>query len=171
MKKRMSVCVSAALAVFLALTPAAPAADGDFADAMAKYDAEEFEGARAYFERLAERGHSGAETMLGVMYFNGQGIEADPAFAAIWFFKAARKGNPNAQLAFGSLHIRGIGVSQSLVKAHKWLALAEARSEGEVTGEAARLRKEIEALMTAEELARARANAQSWRPVVASGND
>lgn len=171
MKKRTSVCVSAAVAIFLALTSAAPAADGDFADAMTKYDAEEFETAHDEFERLAERGHSGAETMLGVMYFNGEGVGADPAFAAIWFFKAARKGNPNAQLAFGSLHIRGIGVSQSLVKAHKWLALAEARSEGEVKREAARLRKEIEALMTEDELGRARATAQSWRPVVASGND
>lgn len=171
MKKRMSVCVSAALAVFLALTPAAKAADGDFEDAMADYDAEQFDAARGHLERLAERGHSGAETMLGVMYFNGQGVKADPAFAAIWFFKAARKGNPNAQLAFGSLHIRGIGVGQSLVKAHKWLFLAETRSEGEVKGEAARLRTEIEALMTEDEIARARANAQSWRPVVASGSD
>ena len=65
----------------------------------------------------------------------------------------------------------GIGVGQSLVKADKWLALAEARSEGDVKGEAARLRTEIEALMTTEEIGRARANAQSWRPVVASGSD
>jgi hypothetical protein len=115
---------------------------------------------------LAKGGHSGAETMLGVMYFAGQGVDQNQSFAAIWFYKASRKGNPNAHLAFGSLHIRGLGVLQNLSKAYKWLILAAERGEGAVASEAQRLLDEIGALMSDEQRSRAIAEANAWRPII-----
>lgn len=161
--RRAIAAVAFALWVFPAM-----AEDNTFEAAIAAYELDQFESARRGFEQLAERGHAGAETMLGVMYFNGEGVEADAAFAAIWFYKASRKGDAHAQLALGSLHIRGVGVSQNLSKAYKWLALAEARSDGDVKAEARRLKQEIQGLMSEDQLRDARDEVKSWRPIVSA---
>ncbi len=147
------------------------AAAGELEDAVVAYQAGDYASAHPVFMELARAGHSGAETMLGVMYFGGQGVEQNPSFAAIWFYKACRKGNPNAHLAFGSLHIRGIGVLQNLSKAYKWLVLAAERGEGAVASEARRLLAEIGALMSEEQRRRALAEAEAWRPIIAPGAD
>ncbi len=73
-----------------------------------------FNPAHREFLSLAERGHAGAEFMLGAMRFYGKGVQRNDALAAVWFHKSAIKGNPSGQLAFGSLHIRGLGVKGRL---------------------------------------------------------
>lgn len=144
----------------------AGASAGEFEDAVVAYQASDYATAYPVFMDLASAGHSGAETMLGVMYFGGQGVEKNESFAAIWFFKASRKGNPNAHLAFGSLHIRGVGVLQNLSKAYKWLLLAAERGEGAVASEANRLLVEIGTLMSDAQRERAIAEARAWRPII-----
>ncbi|MDA1131994.1 MAG: tetratricopeptide repeat protein [Proteobacteria bacterium] len=141
------------------------------APALAEYDA----GVRAYtsgnfvqalaeFRESARRGHSGAEFMLGVQYFNGAGVEHDPATAAIYFHLAAEKGLPAAQLAFGSIHIRGVGVWQNLVRAHYWLTLAVESGDPDLKAEAVALRNATARLMTTDELTQAAELAAAWRP-------
>lgn len=150
------------------VTGSAGASAGEFEDTVVAYQAGDYAAAYPVFMELARAGHSGAETMLGIMYFNGQGVEQNSSFAAIWFYKASRKGNPNAHLAFGSLHIRGVGVLQSLSKAYKWLILAAERGEGAVASEAARLLAEIGTLMNEEQRQRAISEAKAWRPILLS---
>ncbi|MCH8862190.1 MAG: sel1 repeat family protein [Proteobacteria bacterium] len=159
------------LAVIVALSVSsvwmtAGASAGEFEDAVVAYQASDYAAAYPAFMDMASAGHSGAETMLGVMYFGGQGVERNESFAAIWFFKASRKGNPNAHLAFGSLHIRGVGVLQNLSKAYKWLLLAAERGEGAVASEANRLLTEIGTLMSDAQRQRAIAEAKAWRPII-----
>lgn len=161
-----SILAAVALGASLVFVSAGALAD-EFEDAVVAYQAGDYASAYPVFMNMAGAGNSSAETMLGVMYFNGQGVEQNESFAAIWFYKAARKGNPNAHLAFGSLHIRGVGVLQNLGKAYKWLFLAAERGEGEVASEATRLLSEIGTLMSEEERERAISEAKAWRPIAA----
>lgn len=153
------------LAAGLTVATAVQAADYD--TGVAAFDQGDFARALAELRPLTERGHPGAEFMLGAMYFYGKGVPGDPGTAAVWFAKAARQGNASAQLAFGSLHIRGIGVKQDLVKAHMWLSLAATSNLPGLAQQAALLREDAARLMTPEERDAARRLAQGWRPVKA----
>ncbi len=130
----------------------------DFANAVVAYDQGKFNPARTEFRGLAQRGHAGAEFMLGAMYFYGKGVQRNDAVAAIWFHKAAIKGNPSGQLAFGSLHIRGLGVRQDLVKAYGWLTVAANHAIPGLQQQAIVLRDEAARLMKPDEIA----DAQRW---------
>ncbi len=130
----------------------------DFNGAVVAYDRGKFDPARSEFLHLAQRGHAGAEFMLGAMYFYGKGVRRDDAIAAIWFHKAAIKGNPSGQLAFGSLHIRGLGVRQDLVKAYGWLTVAANHAIPGLQQQAVALRDEAARLMQPGEIT----DAQRW---------
>jgi len=128
-------------------------ARADFNSAVVAYGLGKFLSARSDFLALAEKGHAGAEFMLGVMRFYGKGVPPDDALAAIWFYKAAIKGNPTGQLAFGSLHIRGLGVRQDLVKAYGWLTVASNQAIPGLQKQAIALRDETSHLMNSVEIA------------------
>lgn len=156
-----------ALVLAAGLTVSAAAQAADYDSGVAAFDRGDFVRALAELRPLTERGHPGAEFMLGAMYFYGKGVPGDPSTAAVWFAKAARQGNASAQLAFGSLHIRGIGVKQDLVKAHMWLSLAATSNLPGLAQQANLLREDAARLMSSEERDAARRLAQGWRPVKA----
>jgi len=153
------------LALALAILAAGPARAADYDAGIAAYDRGDFARALAEFKPLTERGHPGAEFMLGAMYFYGKGVPADPGVAAVWFAKAARQGFASAQLAFGSLHIRGLGVRQDLVKANMWLTLAANSDIPGLAQQAVTLRDESARLMSQQERDLARQQANDWRPI------
>ncbi len=136
--------------------PLSAPARADFNGAVVAYDHGKFDPARSEFQHLAQRGHAGAEFMLGAMYFYGKGVQRNDAIAAIWFHKAAIKGNPSGQLAFGSLHIRGLGVRQDLVKAYGWLTVAANHAIPGLQQQALALRDEAARLMQPGEVADAK---------------
>src|SRR5688572_26351017 len=115
----MKRLLAAAVLVCIAALPGL--AHATYEDGLTAYEEGRFDYALREFRTLAHRGHPGAEFMLGVMHFNGFGVDRDEVVAAIYFRQAAEQGDPGAQLAFGSLHIRGIGVFQNLIEARKWL--------------------------------------------------
>jgi len=131
-------------------------AHADFNNAVIAYDMGKYRVARKNFLTLAEKGHAGAEFMLGVMRFYGRGVKANDALSAIWFYKSAIKGNPTGQLALGSLHIRGLGVRQDLVRAYGWLSLAANQAIPGLQQKAIALRDKIANLMNSEEIEDAR---------------
>jgi len=138
-----------------------------YTEGMQAYEATRFEDAMQEFRRLAARGHAGAEFMLGVMYFQGQGLNRDQSIAGVWFYKSALKGHAGAQLALGSIHIRGIGVYQDLSEAYKWLTLAAERGVGDISQKALALRKDAALLMTPDEIAEAVSAAKDFNPIQA----
>ena len=138
-------------------------ARADFANAVVAYDQGSFSPARREFLGLAQRGHAGAEFMLGAMYFYGKGVPRNDAIAAIWFHKAAIKGDASGQLAFGSLHIRGLGVRQNLVKAFSWLTVAANHAIPGLQQQAITLRDEAARLMKPDEIADAKRWASSFK--------
>lgn len=156
----MKRLATALLAIFCLTAQAAPS----YEKAVVAYDQGRFEDALAAFSALAERGHRGAEFMLGAMYFYGKGVPKNDKFAAIWFQKAAVKGDPNGQLAFGSLYIRGVGVQQDLVRAYAWLSIAAGTKVAGLQRQAVMLRDEAARLMQPRDIERARELAKDYQP-------
>ncbi|MCL2075475.1 MAG: sel1 repeat family protein [Betaproteobacteria bacterium] len=70
--------------------------------------------------QMAEAGDVRAQTDLGFMYAEGQGVPQDFQEAANWFRKAADKGYVVAQFSLGSMYDNGEGVRQDLRQALNW---------------------------------------------------
>ena len=57
----------------------------------------DFAVAAAWFRKAAEKGLSGAQYELGMMYKEGRGVQKDSVKAVEWLGKAAKQGNVHAQ--------------------------------------------------------------------------
>ena len=55
----------------------------------------------------AEAGDADAQTNLGVMYANGDGVPEDYTEAAAWYRKAAEQGHADAQFTLGQMYFTG----------------------------------------------------------------
>ena len=159
MVSRLSAVIALALWVLCSAAPAR----ADYEAGIRHYESKRYADAIQEFSVLAERGHSGSEFMIGVMYFYGTGVPKDTGIAAVWFFKSALKGHPPAQLAFGSVHIRGVGVEQSLTDAYVWLTLASQSNVPGLVTQALTLRSDAEKGMNAEQIEDARRRASKWQ--------
>ena len=63
--------------------------------------------------RRAQNGDASAQFDLGMMYFNGQGVERDFKKAMQWFRKPAERGITNAQLKLGIMFDNGDGMPEN----------------------------------------------------------
>ncbi len=63
---------------------------------------------------------------LGKAYFNGLGVERNPAEAARWFKKAADLGEPDSMYHLGVMYRDGIGVEPNEGKSKEYFSKAEA---------------------------------------------
>ena len=72
----------------------------------------------------ANAGSSSAALLLGLMYLNGDGVEANDNVAFWWLRLAAEQGEPIAQNSLGSLFERGQGVDTDAGEAAFWYAQA-----------------------------------------------
>ena len=83
-------------------------------------EAEEAEAAE-WFRLAAEQGHSGAQYMLGRMYYHGHGVPKDDAEATKWILHAAEQEHPEAQHFLGGMYRWGEGgLSEDYAEAGKW---------------------------------------------------
>ena len=110
--------------------------------------------------QLANQGNTSAQTYLGVMYHNGQGVPQDYAQAVKWYRLAADQGNANAQSNLGVMYAKSQGVPRDLVLAHMWSNLAAA--QGDEDGESNR--DIIAKLMFPSQIERAQELARNWKP-------
>ena len=154
----------AALLLAMLLNALPVMAQEGFEEATAAFSAGKFDHALNEFRSLAEGGHSEAEFMLGVMYFQGRAVAQNRAIAAVWFHKSALKGHGGAQLALGSVNIRGVGVYQNLHEAYKWLTLAALSSSSDIKEKAVILLQDAGRLMTPDEIRVAKSSASDFEP-------
>jgi TPR repeat protein len=82
----------------------------------------EFGKALEIFRPLAESGKAVAlaESNLGRMYANGQGVAKDDAQAAVWYRKAADQGDAYAERNLGGMYANGRGIPQDDTQAAVW---------------------------------------------------
>ena len=74
---------------------ATPVVAGDFEDALAAYDAGDYQKAFRLWEPLAEQGHAKAQFHLSLMYYKGAGVLRDFVTAYAWVNLAAYNGADN----------------------------------------------------------------------------
>jgi len=75
-------------------------------------------------ESAAENGDSNAQTLVGMMFYEGKGVEKDYNEAVRWYMLAANQGNATAQDNLGVCYYKGEGVQQDLEEAVRWFKLA-----------------------------------------------
>lgn len=88
------------------------------------FDEHRYEDAVNSFQKAAEFGYSEAQLMLGMCYFNGDGIKRDYDEAVKWFRRAAEQNNLQAQFKLGVCYFGGIGVNRREDEALYWLQKA-----------------------------------------------
>lgn len=69
---------------------------------------------------LADQGNAVAQSILGLMYANGQGVPQDDKEAVAWYHKAAEQGEADAQTFLGAMYSKGKEVPQNYEKAATW---------------------------------------------------
>ena len=89
------------VAVLLSASSAFAGASEDCA-AGAAYGQRDYAAALRLCRSLAEQGDAKAQSALGFMYTNGEGVQKDYAASAKWYRKAAEQGYARAQSALGS---------------------------------------------------------------------
>jgi len=114
-----------AQAVTTAVPPAAPARD----NASEAYKSGDYATALRLWRAQADQGNAGAQKMLGVMYYNGQGIAQDYAAAVAWSRKAANQGDAEAQRNLGVFYLQGRGVPKDYAQAMQWSLRAAAQRD------------------------------------------
>ena len=75
----------------------------------------------------AEQGNAIAQSNLGLMYANVEGVPKDDMEAAKWYRLAAEQGDAMAQAAIGYMYNNGKGVPEDKVLAYMWWNLAAAQ--------------------------------------------
>ena len=81
----------------------------------------------------ADEKNDGAQYMLGILYFNGDGVEKDLVRSAQWYRKAAENGHESAQYELALCYLYGDGVEANTEEAIHWFksgkALGDTRCE------------------------------------------
>jgi hypothetical protein len=91
---------------------------------MAAAAAHNYVRAAEIFLPLAISGDPRAQSFLGFMYANGQGVPQNYMVSAGWYRCAGDQGFANAQYQLGLMYDKGQGVPQDYVMAYIWLNLA-----------------------------------------------
>lgn len=116
--------------------------------------------AKTWYQLAAAQGNASAMHNLAVLFAMGTDGAVDNESAARWFIKAAELGVKDSQYNLGILSAKGLGVPQSLEESYKWFALLAKDGDKD----AAAKRDEVAAALRPEQLARARAATELWKP-------
>ena len=71
-------------------------------------------------KKLAEQGNAMVQTVLGLLYYNGEGVPQDYKLAVHWYTKAAEQGYASAQYSLGEMYDKGEGVPEDDKQAVHW---------------------------------------------------
>jgi len=103
----------------------------DIRAAQQAYDNKNYETAFKEFLTLAEQGDALAQSSVGVLYDNGQGIARDYDQAVYWYRKSAEQSNHFGQFNLGTMYWFGNGVEKDWIEACKWFSLSTRQGNGQ----------------------------------------
>jgi TPR repeat protein len=165
---RRSLTLRAIMTAWCTLAPlAGTVVAGPFEDAVSAYGRGDNATALRLLRPLADGGRADAQTRLGAMYDNGNGVSQNYAEAVRLYRRAADQGYADAQNRLGLMYYDGNGVPKDYVQAYKWFSLAASKYEATETlrPEAAiQNRDRVAAKMTPAEIAEAQRLARGWKP-------
>ena len=166
----MKLIVSALAALLLASSPlVAQTLEADMKKAAGAYERKDMATAARIWKVWAGKGNAEARTLLGAMYWSGDGVPRDHKEAARLYLLAANQGYARAQNDIGFMLGFGEGVPpRDDIEAYKWLSLA-------ITGYTARnqdrleqARKDLATLakrMTPAQITEAERRIRAFKPV------
>jgi hypothetical protein len=158
------------LAFVLGVAQITPAPAQSLESAQAAFDRGDYRVALQQFQLLADRGNQQAKYALGIMHYQGTGVEKNYSQARSLFQAAAEQGMPHAQLRLGLMYANGEGGRYTntwdvqrhewrregevmLTDGYAWLALAaQSFPPGEEKDEANATRDRVGARMTARQI-------------------
>lgn len=115
---------------------------------------------KTWYQLAAEQGNASAMHNLAVLFAMAADGVTDNESAAHWFQAAADVGVKDSQFNLGILAAKGVGMKQNLEESYKWFALVAKTGDKD----AAAKRDEIAAALRPEQLERARAATDLWKP-------
>ncbi len=80
--------------------------------------------AKDYYLRAAEKRHIGAQRNLGTLYYFGRVNDIEHKQALIWLTKAAINGDDRSQLMIGTMYLNGETGEKDYIKSYAWVLLA-----------------------------------------------
>jgi len=116
--------------------------------------------ARTWYQLAANQGNASAMHNLAVLFAMGADGMTDNESAARWFIQAAELGVKDSQFNLGILSAKGVGMTQNLEDSYKWFALVAKTGDKDATAK----RDEIANALRPEQLERARAATELWKP-------
>lgn len=116
--------------------------------------------AKTWYQLAANQGNASAMHNLAVLFAMGTDGAPDNDSAARWFLNAAELGVKDSQFNLGILAAKGLGVPQSLEDSYKWFAIAAKAGDKD----AAAKRDEVANALRPDQLSKARAAAELWKP-------
>ncbi|TIW65264.1 MAG: SEL1-like repeat protein, partial [Mesorhizobium sp.] len=116
--------------------------------------------AETFYQLAAEQGNASAMHNLAVLFAMAADGVTDNESAAHWFQAAADLGVKDSQFNLGILAAKGVGMKQNLEESYKWFALVARTGDKD----AASKRDEIANALRPEQLERARAATELWKP-------
>ncbi|MCA3249622.1 MAG: tetratricopeptide repeat protein [Holosporaceae bacterium] len=115
----------------------------------------------------AKSGDPTAQIALGKRYAYGNGIEKNRELAREWLGKAADRNFGLAMVELGKLlYNDGTNTPADRILAYKWLTLAESKGYSLFSEEAKRLKQQLMAAMTNDEVFEGQKAAQEWLPAI-----
>ena len=161
MRWKNATCAIRAAGFLLAVGLAWPAIAGPREDAYAAYNRQDYATTVRLLKPLADQGDAAAQTLLGSMYADGQGVPKDDAQAVKWYRLAADQGDAAAQANLGGMYANGQGVPRDYVLAYMWSNLGAARGN-----EPARKNRDdiIAPRMTLTDISEAQRLSREWKP-------
>ena len=138
------------------MTLSSPIVAQDFQKGLAAFQAGDYATALQEWAPLAEAGLAQAQTSLGFMYNNGNGVLQDYKEAVKWYRLAAEQGTASAQTNLGFMYEYGHGVLQDNTMAHMWYNIASANGHEKAGG----YRDERAGLMTNPDISKAQSMAR-----------
>ena len=166
----MKLIVSALAALLLASSPlTAQTLEADMKQAAGAYERKDMATAARIWKVWAGKGNAEARTLLGAMYWSGEGVPRDHKEAARLYLRAANQGYARAQNDIGFMLGFGEGVPpRDDVEAYKWLTLAIARYTARNQDRLEQARKDkatLAARMTKAQIAQAEQRVKAWKPI------
>ncbi len=136
------------------------------------YERKDMATAARIWKVWAAKGEAEAQTLLGAMYWSGEGVPRDHKEAARLYLAAAKQGYARAQNDIGFMLAFGEGIPpQDDVEAYKWIKLATERYTAKNQDRLDQARKDLATLkarMTPAQIAEAEKRAKAWKPSPAS---
>ena len=167
----MKDIVIALFAFVLAASPATAQSslEADMRTAAAAYERKDMATAVRLWRIWAERGNAEARTLLGAMYWSGEGVPRDHKEAARFYLLAADQGYARAQNDIGFMLGFGEGIPpRDDVEAYKWLSLAVERYTAKNEDRLIQAKHDLATLakrMNPAQIAEAQRRARAWKPV------